>query len=86
MTKEVSRARLPSHEAAIQVILEAIEAAGYSPGDELRWRSNCASSEFYEDGVYTLRAEGAAMRRASSSIFSPNLADKYPISPSKTGW
>jgi enolase len=71
--------RLPSHEAAIQVILEAIEAAGYSPGDEVALALDCASSEFYSDGVYTLRAEGAAMSPAELVDFLANLADKYPI-------
>ncbi len=71
--------RLPSHEAAIQVILEAIEAAGYSPGDEVALALDCASSEFYADGVYTLRAEGAALSPAQLVDFLANLADKYPI-------
>jgi enolase len=71
--------RLPKHEAAIKTILEAIEAAGYEPADQVVLALDCASSEFYEDGEYTLKAEGLSM---SSEQFADYLAawvDKYPI-------
>src|SRR4051812_35319789 len=50
--------RLPKHEAAIKVVLEAIEAAGYQPGEQVALALDCASSEFYQDGEYTLASEG----------------------------
>ena len=54
--------RLPNHEAAIKVIIEAIGAAGYTPGTDVGLALDCASSEFYEDGEYTLRAEGLSLK------------------------
>jgi len=71
--------RLPNHEAAIKVILEAIEAAGYSVGTEVALALDCASSEFYDDGEYTLRAEGLAMKPAQFVDFLEAWVDKYPI-------
>jgi enolase len=71
--------RLPSHESAIQVILEAIEAAGYRPGEDVALGLDCASSEFHEDGHYTLRAENARMSASQFVDFLESLADKYPI-------
>ena len=47
--------RLPDHESAIRLILEAIEAAGYTPGEHVALVLDCASSEFFEDGAYQLR-------------------------------
>ncbi|CAI8827661.1 phosphopyruvate hydratase [Methylococcus capsulatus] len=70
---------LPSNEAAIGIILEAIEKAGYRPGEDICLGLDVASSEFYSDGIYTLASEG---RRFTSEEFSDHLAawvDKYPI-------
>ena len=70
---------LPSNEAAIEVILEAIEAAGYKAGEQVWLALDAASSEFYEQGVYHLASEG---KRFSASEFAGVLADwvrRYPI-------
>ena len=70
---------LPSNEAAIEVILEAIEAAGYKPGEQVWLALDAASSEFYEQGVYHLASEG---KRFSAAEFAGVLADwvrRYPI-------
>ncbi|QJD31218.1 phosphopyruvate hydratase [Methylococcus geothermalis] len=70
---------LPSNEAAIGIILEAIEKAGYRPGEDICLGLDVASSEFYADGIYTLASEG---QRFTSDEFSDYLAawvDKYPI-------
>ena len=70
---------LPSNEAAIEVILEAIEAAGYKPGEQVWLALDAASSEFYERGVYHLASEG---KRFSAAEFAGVLADwvrRYPI-------
>jgi len=69
-----------SHEAAIQLILRAIETAGYEPGKQIALGLDCASSEFYRDGRYVLAGEGGVS--LSSQEFANLLAtwcDKYPI-------
>ena len=70
---------LPSNEAAIEVILEAIEAAGYRAGDEVWLALDAASSEFCDNGEYHLAAEA---RRFDAAGFADVLADwvaRYPI-------
>ncbi len=71
--------RLPKHEAAIQTILEAIEAAGYQPGEQVALALDCASTAFYEDGEYTLAAEGLAMTASQFVDYLGNWVEKYPI-------
>ncbi|HZN27329.1 MAG TPA: phosphopyruvate hydratase [Burkholderiales bacterium] len=71
--------RLPNHEAAIKVIIEAIGAAGYTPGTDVALALDCASSEFYEDGEYTLRAEGLSLKPTQFVDFLEAWVDKYPI-------
>jgi enolase len=71
--------RLPKHEAAIQTILEAIEAAGYQPGEQVALALDCASSAFFEDGEYTLAAEGLAMTAAQFVDYLGDWVEKYPI-------
>jgi enolase len=71
--------RLPNHEAAIKVILEAIEAAGYTVGAEVALALDCASSEFYEEGEYRLRAEGLSLKAGQFVDFLEAWVDKYPI-------
>ena len=70
---------LSSNEQAIEVILEAIEKAGYKAGEDILLGLDVASSEFYEDGVYTLESEN---KKLSSQEFLDYLSpwfDKYPI-------
>jgi enolase len=70
---------LPSNEAAIEVILEAIDKAGYTAGKDIYLGIDAASSEFYKDGVYDLKSES---RRFSAAEFTDYLAawvEKYPI-------
>ncbi len=71
--------RLPKHEAAIKFVIEAIEAAGYRPGEDIALALDCASSEFYEDGEYTLASEGAAMKSGELVDYLAAWVDKYPI-------
>ena len=71
--------RLPRHEAAIQVILEAIEMAGYRPGQDVSLALDCASSEFFDDGEYTLRSEGLVLRAPEFADYLAAWVDKYPI-------
>ena len=68
-----------NHEAAIKLILQAIEQADYEPGTQIALGLDCAASEFYKDGKYHLSGEGLSL---SSSDFTNLLAswcDKYPI-------
>ena len=70
---------LPSNEAAIEVILAAIEKAGFKPGSDIALGLDVASSEFYKDGHYELASEG---KRFDSAQFVAHLArwvDAYPI-------
>jgi enolase len=71
--------RLPKHAAAIDVILEAIAAAGYEPGEEIALSIDCASSEFYADGKYTLASEKLTLDSAQFVDYLAAWADKYPI-------
>jgi len=71
---------LASHEEAIQLVLRAIEAAGYEAGSQIALGLDCAASEFYRDGRYVLAGEGGAS--FSAPEFANLLAtwcDKYPI-------
>ena len=71
--------RLPRHEAALKVILEAIEAAGYRPGEDVMLGLDCASSEFYEDGEYTLASEGLSLKAGEFIDYLAAWVEKYPI-------
>jgi enolase len=71
--------RLPKHELAIKTILEAIEAAGYEPADQVALALDCASSGFYEDGEYTLAAEGLSMNSEQFVDYLAGWVEKYPI-------
>jgi enolase len=71
--------RLPRHEAALKVIIEAIEAAGYRPGEDVVLGLDCASSEFYEDGEYTLGSEGLSLTASEFVDYLAAWVDKYPI-------
>jgi enolase len=69
-----------SHEAAIQLILEAIDKAGYTAGEQIALGLDCAASEFYRDGQYVLEGEGGL--KLSAAGWTDMLAawvDKYPI-------
>ena len=71
--------RLPKHEAAIKTVLEAIEAAGYQPADQVALALDCASSAYFEDGEYTLAAEGLTMSSAQFVDYLAAWVEKYPI-------
>jgi len=68
-----------NHEAALQMILEAIEAAGYRPGEDIALALDCAASEFYKDGKYHVEAEGLTLASAEWTDILATWADKYPI-------
>ncbi|MFN3296454.1 phosphopyruvate hydratase [Caldimonas sp.] len=68
-----------SHEAAIQLILEAIDKAGYTPGEQIALGLDCAASEFYKDGKYHLEGEGLALSAGQWTDMLAAWCDKYPI-------
>jgi enolase len=69
-----------SHEAAIQLILEAIDKAGYTAGEQIALGLDCAASEFYKDGQYVLDGEGGLKLSAAGwTDMLAAWADKYPI-------
>jgi len=68
-----------NHEAAIQMILEAIERAGYRPGEQIALGLDCAASEFYKDGRYHLEAEGLTLDAGEWTNILASWVDKYPI-------
>jgi len=70
---------LPNHEAAIQMILDAISAAGYTAGDQIAIGLDCAASEFYKDGKYELKGEGLSLTGEQWIDMLATWVDKYPI-------
>ncbi|WP_077327963.1 phosphopyruvate hydratase [Virgibacillus siamensis] len=70
---------LKSNEEALETIVEAIEAAGYKPGEEVKLAMDVASSEIYEDGKYNLKGEGVVRTSAEMVDWYEVLINKYPI-------
>lgn len=68
-----------NHEAAIQLILEAIQKAGYEPGNQIALALDCAASEFHRDGRYHLDGEGLVLEASGFADLLATWADKYPI-------
>jgi len=68
-----------SHEAAIQLILEAIDKAGFHAGEQIALGLDCAASEFYENGQYHLKGEGLQLAAAEWTDVLATWVDKYPI-------
>ncbi|MFN2257084.1 MAG: phosphopyruvate hydratase [Desulfuromonadaceae bacterium] len=71
---------LKSNEEALQVIMEAIESAGYAAGDEILLALDVAASEIYADGIYNMANEPQAQKSAQDMVdFYADLVDRYPI-------
>ena len=70
---------LTSNEEALSTIVEAIEKAGYKPGEEVKIALDVASSEMYEDGKYNFKGEGVVRTREEMVDWYEELTDKYPI-------
>ena len=68
-----------SHEEAIQLILQAIEKAGYEPGTQIALGLDCAASEFYKDDLYHLSGEGLKLSADDFTNLLATWSDKYPI-------
>jgi enolase len=70
---------LPSNEAALGVILEAVEMAGYHPGHDVWLGLDVASTEFHRNGSYHLESEGRKFTAAQFAEYLASLAERYPI-------
>ncbi len=70
---------LGSNVEAVEVLLEAIEKAGYTPGEQIALALDPASSEFYRDGAYHLEAEGKVLSSEEMVGYYADWVDRYPI-------
>ena len=70
---------LPSNEAALQLLLEAIDKAGYTAGTDIALAIDCAASEYYKDGRYVLEGEGASYTSQQMVDALATLCSRYPI-------
>jgi len=76
---------LPTHGAAIELILEAIDKAGYAAGQDVLIALDCAATEFYKDGKYVLESEKLSLNSQEFADYLAALADKYPIASIEDG-
>ena len=70
---------LPNNEEAVKVLLEAIDAAGRTPGDEIAIALDPATSELWKDGSYVLAGEGRTLSPTEMADYWVDLCDRYPI-------
>jgi len=70
---------LSSATEALDVILQAVEAAGYKPGKDVMLALDCASTEFFKDGSYAMEGEGKTLSPGEMAKFLADLAGRYPI-------
>ena len=70
---------LENNEAALQLIVQAIDEAGYQPGKDVAIGIDCASSEFFHDGKYRLASDGLQLTSAQFVDYLSSWVDKYPI-------
>lgn len=71
--------RLSSNEEGLKLIMQAIEQAGYRPGEQIAIGLDCASSEFYRDGLYCLNAENKKLTSAELVDYLGNWTRQYPL-------
>jgi enolase len=72
-------ADLPTHAAALDLIVEAIGSAGYAAGKDVMLALDCAASEFFKDGAYVLESEGKRLDSGGLVSYLGELAARYPI-------
>ncbi len=70
---------LPSNEGALEAIAEAVANAGYKLGEDITLALDCASTEFYKDGVYDMSGEGKKFSAEEFAVYLDELSSKYPI-------
>ena len=76
---------LKSNSAALEIIREAVAKAGYKLGEDIKLALDCASSEFYKDGTYTLIGEGKTMDSKELTYYLKDLCNRFPISSIEDG-
>ena len=76
---------LKSNSAALEIIREAVAKAGYKLGEDIKLALDCASSEFYKDGTYTLIGEGKTMNSKELTYYLKDLCNRFPISSIEDG-
>ena len=76
---------LPSNEAALDAVLEAISKAGYEPGRDLVIALDPASTEFFDAGNYVLKGEGRTLSGAEMAVFWADWTERYPIASIEDG-
>ncbi len=70
---------LPTNEAAIELLLEAITAAGYTPGADVKLALDVAATELFKDGKYELKSEGKSLTASELIDFYDRWSKKYPL-------
>ena len=70
---------LPSNEAALQLLVEAIDKAGYTPGTDIALALDCAATEFHREGAYRLESENRSLTAKAFADVLATWCDKYPI-------
>ncbi len=70
---------LSSTREALDVILKAVEKAGYTPGDDVMLALDCASTEYFKDGAYHMEGEGKTLSADENVAYLQSLTDDYPI-------
>ncbi|MCC6211009.1 MAG: phosphopyruvate hydratase [Burkholderiales bacterium] len=70
---------LPTHAAAIELILQAVDKAGYTAGQDVLLALDCAATEFHKDGRYLLASENLSLSAQEFADYLAGLADRYPI-------
>jgi enolase len=70
---------LATNEDAVRMLVEAVEAAGFTPGDDIAIAMDVAASEFFEDGRYLLSGEGRELSAEEIVEYFADLVDRYPI-------
>ncbi len=70
---------LPTHAAAIELILEAVDKAGYAAGKDVLLALDCAATEFYQDGRYVFKSEGKTCTSNELCDYLADLAERFPI-------
>jgi enolase len=70
---------LPSAEAALDFVVQAVTKAGYAPGKDVMLALDCAATEFFKDGTYVYEGEGKKRSRQDQTKYLSDLVAKYPI-------
>lgn len=70
---------LSSATEALDFIMSAVEAAGYTPGDDVMLALDCAATEYFKDGAYRMVGEGKTLSPAENAAFLADLVQRYPI-------